>query len=473
MKKLFSLGLALSILVTPLQALDISAYGDVDTIMEDNALSDVATRYSAVQLSFFPEYATRLGFNTAEDRLDRRDNERDAQALRALKLVQEGLNKINRKQLSEPKRTEYDMLQNMIEYDLYNLNRNRNMQDPLLYSSVFDALYDLRMKQINYTDVQKRDLAARLAMLPDVAHQAQNNLSTPPSFLSQIAMEKAYYAYLSFDEMEQYLVAQVSDDTAKAQLKRLTKESKTAIKDLFDLFKKTAQENTDKDFRLGSKKYETILKNRYSINQSESAMSKYLQKNLRAAQQELLYAINRFPVVEETVVVTEESTPAATTATEEVEVVSAPEEMVSGETAQNAETAAAENTSQKQAEPEKQAAKPQPKKPSAKKVKKPTTATAIDFYPIADRVTANVPQQQQNFISAFSTEATKLNQMFTREDILPMASASFKIRQMPAYYAYFKAYMFLPPFGTQTNPSHDLFLRLPAGSEETKAAMIA
>ena len=91
MKKLFSLGLALSILVTPLQALDISAYGDVDTIMEDNALSDVATRYSAVQLSFFPEYATRLGFNTAEDRLDRRDNERDAQALRALKLVQEGL----------------------------------------------------------------------------------------------------------------------------------------------------------------------------------------------------------------------------------------------------------------------------------------------------------------------------------------------------------------------------------------------
>ena len=43
---------------------------------------------------------------------------------------------------------------------------------------------------------------------------------------------------------------------------------------------------------------------------------------------------------------------------------------------------------------------------------------------------------------------------------------------MPDYYAYTRAYMFLPPFGTQTNPTNDLFLRLPSGNELTKQEML-
>ena len=442
MKKLLCTLISLSLFSVPnAQTLGSAGYGNIDTIMEDNALTDVANRYSAVQLSYFPEYATRLGFESANNRLDDRSEERNAQALRALHLVQDNFKQLHRKSLSEPKKTEYDMLQSMITLNIYDLNRYRLANDPLLYAEVFNALYDLRVKTIHFQDLQDRALLARLNALPKVAKQAEKNLTSVPSFAAQLAMEQAYYAYLSFDSIGQYLQGRAQDDVSRAQTRTDMSNAKKAVKDLFDLFKKLAQENTDRDFRLGEKPYEMVLQHKYFIDMKTKPLTKYLTKNFTVAQQNLAKAIETFAIPLDN----------------DSEDMVVQDIQVPGEEVQEGVTVTAVE------QPEQ---KPQPKD---KKSKLPAV-TAADFYPLAQRLMQNV--KEDNYISLLSTEASNLNKLFVQEEIFPASAASFKIREMPAFYTYTHAYLFMPPFGTQTNPSNDLLVRLPSGNELTKQEML-
>ncbi len=439
MNKLLCALLSFSLWAAPaLQALDLGDFDNIDAIMEDNALTETANRYSAMQLSYFPETATRLGFESADGQLDQRNTERDAQALRAYKIVEETLKEVRRKNLSEPKKTDYDILQARLAMDKWELNSDRNASNPLHYSQVFDAIYDLTIKNLTYRDLQDRDLAARIYALPKVAEQAEKNLSAPPSFLSQLAMEQAYYAYLSFDEVAQYLIARAQDDVSRAQTRSDALEAKKAIKNMFELFKRLAQENQEQDFRLGEKDFAFLLKNRYFIDQKFRPMEKYLTKNLVAAQQQLAKALEMFtlPVQQEEMVV------------EEIQVPG--EETADAVTVTPLEPAPA---------------------PKAKKSKKQEpTINAAQFYAIAHRIVHDV--KNQDFLQSLSNEAGNLAKFFAQDDTLPMSGVDFHLRPMPSYYAYFNAYRFMPPFGTQSDPKNDFLLRLPAGNEITKQEML-
>ncbi len=443
MKKFFCVLLSVSLFsISSAQTLDMAALGNIDTIMEDNALTDAANRYSAVQLSYFPEYATRLGFESANNKLDNRDDQRDAQALRALHIVQDSLKQLRYKSLSEQKKTEYEILKGRLLLDIYNANRNRPSNDPLFYSNVFDALYDLRLKTLTYQDLQDRDLHSRILMLPRVASQAERNMTAAPSFLTQLAMEQAYYAYLSFDIFSQYLLSRAQDEVSVAQTRADTRAAKAAVKDLFDLFKKLATENTDRDFRLGEKAYGMILENKYFIPQPNRAMAKFLTKNFATAQQNLAKAIEAFAIpadlLQEDMVVQDIQVPGEESS--EAVTVTSIEQPV------------------------------QTPKKKVKKSKHQPTVTAADFYPLAQRLQQNV--KEQNFISVLSGEASNLNKLLVQDGTFPLSNVSFKIREMPAYYTYAHAYLFMPPFGTQGNPSEDLFLRLPSGNDLVKQEML-
>jgi len=443
MKKIICALLSLSLFSSPsAQVLDFAGFDNIDTIMEDNSFTDTANRYSAVQLSYFPEKATRLGFESADNKLDSRDEERDARALRALHIVQDSFKQLNRKKLSEPKKTEYDMLQSMLATDIYNANHNRPANDPLFYSNVFDALYDLRMKDLTYQDLQDRDLSARFAALPNVFKQAENNLISASSFMAQLAMEQAYYAYLTFDVIPQYLLSRSPDDVTTSQIKADARAAKVAVKGMFDLFKKLAQDNVNSDFRLGERSYEQVLKNRYFIDQNFSKMSRFLNKNFAIAQRNLIKAIEGFALPADLM-------PEEMTVMEELQVP--------GEEAKEGVTVAGIQ-------------QPTKAKKKNKKDKNVPVVSAEDFYPLAQRLTQNV--QSQNFISALSTEAINLNKTLIQDETLPIANASFKIRELPAYYAYTKPYMFVPPFGTQTDQEVDFFVRLPSGNELAKQEML-
>lgn len=456
MKKLLCALLSFSLFFSPaVQAADLSGFDNIDAIMEDNALTDVANRYGAVQLSFFPEYATRIGFESADGRLDQRDAERDAQALRAYGIVEESLDEINRKELSEAKKTDYDVLKGRLAVDQWNLRRNRTVQDPLLYSQVFDAVYDLTMKTLNFQDLQDRDMAARLRALPDTAAEAENNLSEPPAFLAQLAMEDAYYAYLAFDTVPNYLNSRAQDDVSRAQLRAEAKASKEAVRSMFELFKQLAQDTENQEFRLGEEDFTFLLENYYFIDEKPRKLEKRLIQNFRAAQENLAQALEMFalPVaVQEAETVVEQMQVPGEEAQEGVTV----SQLESEEVPAAAETAEA-------------AAAPQEAK-NKKKDKNAPLVLASDFYALSARLAKNV--NEQDFAPALEREAASLAKFFAQDDTLPTSDVEFSIYKMPDYYAYTRAYMFLPPFGTQTNPTNDLFLRLPSGNELTKQEML-
>lgn len=456
MKKLLCALLSFSLFFSPaVQAADLSGFDNIDAIMEDNALTDVANRYGAVQLSFFPEYATRIGFESADGRLDQRDAERDAQALRAYGIVEESLDEINRKELSEAKKTDYDVLKGRLAVDQWNLRRNRTVQDPLLYSQVFDAVYDLTMKTLNFQDLQDRDMAARLRALPDTAAEAENNLSEPPAFLAQLAMEDAYYAYLAFDTVPNYLNSRAQDDVSRAQLRAEAKASKEAVRSMFELFKQLAQDTENQEFRLGEEDFTFLLENYYFIDEKPRKLEKRLTQNFRAAQENLAQALEMFALP---VAVQE-----AETVVEQMQVPG--EEAQEGVTVsqlESEEVPAAEETAEA-------AAAPQEAK-NKKKDKNAPLVLASDFYALAARLAKNV--REQDFAPALEREAASLAKFFAQDDTLPTSDVEFSIYKMPDYYAYTRAYMFLPPFGTQTNPTNDLFLRLPSGNELTKQEML-
>ena len=456
MKKLLCALLSFSLFFSPaVQAADLSGFDNIDAIMEDNALTDVANRYGAVQLSFFPEYATRIGFESADGRLDQRDAERDAQALRAYGIVEESLDEINRKELSEAKKTDYDVLKGRLAVDQWNLRRNRTVQDPLLYSQVFDAVYDLTMKTLNFQDLQDRDMAARLRALPNTAAEAENNLSEPPAFLAQLAMEDAYYAYLAFDTVPNYLNSRAQDDVSRAQLRAEAKASKEAVRSMFELFKQLAQDTENQEFRLGEEDFTFLLENYYFIDEKPRKLEKRLTQNFRAAQENLAQALEMFalPVaVQEAETVVEQMQVPGEEAQEGVTV----SQLESGEVPAAEETAEA-------------AAAPQEAK-NKKKDKNAPLVLASDFYALSARLAKNV--NEQDFAPALEREAASLAKFFAQDDTLPTSDVEFSIYKMPDYYAYTRAYMFLPPFGTQTNPTNDLFLRLPSGNELTKQEML-
>lgn len=423
------------------QGLSFESLGDIDSIMEDNALTEIINRYSATQLSFFPEQATRLGFDSANNKLDLRTPERDSQALRALRIVQEGLNQIDRKKLSEPKKTEYDTLQARLQWEIKQIAQNRTAWDPILYAQVFDSLQDLRIKNLTYRDLQDRDLTERVHYLPNVSEQAQKNLISPASFLAQIAMEKAYYAYLTFDEISQYLLSRAQDDVSRNQIRTDSRNAKQAIKAMFDLFKRLAQENTEQDFRLGDKNYEDKLQNYYFIHQKPKAITKFLAKNFQTAQQNLTKALAAFDLP-----------PANTTEEVVLENIQVPD----GESADAVTVSAIDQPEQLPT-----ADAQQPEAP---------VSLGAKFYAISKLITGEVANQ--NFITALATETKTLSQAFAQDFVLPVSNGTFTVKEMPTYYSYFYPYLFVPPFGTQTNPSYDMFVRLPAGNELTKQEIL-
>lgn len=460
MKKLLCVLLSALLFLSPAaEAASFSGFDNIDAIMEDNALTEVSNRYSAMQLSFFPEYATRIGFESADNKLDRRDAERDAQALRALAIVEESLGEVRQKNLSEPKQTDYDVLQGRLAMDRWNLERNRTALDPLLYSQAFSSVYDLTMKTLNYQDLQDRDLAARMRALTGVAEQAQENLTTPPAFLTQLAMEDAYYAYLAFDAVPQYLTARAQDDVSRAQLRTDARASKEAVRKMFELFKSLAQENAQQDFRLGEEDYEFLLKNYYFIDQKPKKLGKMLTENFRTAQANLAKALEMFALP----VAAQE----AQTVMENIQVPG--EEATEGVTVSSIDAANGEAV-----EPVANAEEAQPAQPEKKNKKKDKNAPLVradEFYSVTQRLLMN-NIREQDFIKTLSEEATNLAKFFAQDDTLPTSDVDFVIYKMPDYYAYTRAYMFLPPFGTQTNPTNDLFLRLPSGNELTKQEML-
>ena len=408
-------------------------FGNIDFLLTDNALDDAANRYASVTLTSEPERAGRLGFTSANAKLNDRSPRAQAAQLAALRTVRNALDEISAKQLSPSKRADLTLLKESMDDDIFALQQHRAESDPLYYAEALDAVYDVVLKPVSSPRRQRADLTARLNDLKNVADQAEKNLANPSAFLARLAMEKTYYAYISFDELVNILVQDAEDDIAAAQIKNQANEAKRSIKKMFDLFKEQSQQESAADFRLGKEAYAEILKNHYQTTESLAKLEKRFAQDFLSAQKQLAKTLEPF-----------------------AQNVSANEDEVTVIDGLNNQPIV-----------EEQKKEPAKKEKKAKKGKF-VPPTAQDFYTVAKRITQ--APEQTDLPALLTQEANQLAALLTDNGLLPAGQVAFTVKPLPQYYAYTQSDLFLPPFGN--NARSDFFIRLPFGNRRAQAEQL-
>lgn len=417
--------------VTPaLTAQSEMELGDINAILEDNSLREATTRFASVLAYFFPEEASRLGVTAGNAKLNDRSAESEEQALQALHAVQENLKQVNPNRLSENKRVEYMLLANAINSHIWDLQQNRLAHNPLYYTQALDALYDLTL--IPTTDPRKRrkDLLARMALLPAVTAQAQQNLTDVSPQLARLAMEKTYYAYLSFDDIAKNITtgSPLSNDEREiAKQDNDIRRAKAAVKQLFDLFKQLSsqQENAEQDFRLGKETYAGLLQARYQINTPLAELDKHLSRQFDQAQHRLFERLLPFQLSAEE---------------EEITVVEDLNEI-----------------------PQTKPAEKPAKKTKSKNNKPPyVPPTANQFYAVASQLVS--PFSVETVRDDFAKQAATLTSRLLQQKLVPQ-SVTLKINPLPQYFAYQQEFVLLPAYNI-------FFLRLPFGNQLAKQQLL-
>ena len=422
-----TLGL-LGVTTTVCPAQSVYSPGNINSILEDNSLRDATTRYVSVYSFFFPEEASRLGFTSDRMALNDRTPETDAQALQAIEAVRNSLNEISKERLSPSKIPDYDLLKNALDNTIWILNQNRLARDPLYYTQGLDAVYDLLLFDQPDKRQEHRDFLGRVSALPKLAQQARQNLTDTSPQAARLAMEKAYYAYLSFDEIAKRLSAgaNLTVDYSSENTDKVIHDAKAAIKSMFDWFKALSQqEDMLLDFRLGKKPYYTWLNVHYHISDKPEVLEKKINRHFEDAQKDLWLALRPFEL------------------SADMEEVTMVEDL--NELPQNASYVASGKN-----------------KADSKASKQPkpvyTPPMANQFYALAGQLQS--PFTLNNLLDDLTKQASAFGARLVRAKVIP-ATMSFSATPMPAYFAYQNLYLQIPALRT-------LFVRLPSGNQLAK-----
>jgi len=395
---------------------------NVDAILEENALREVFTRYTSMLVFFQPEEASRLGFNAGNARLNDRSASTDTQLLQALENVRTGLQAINAKHLSPAKRVEYHLLQDRVERNMWTLQQNRLAQDPLYYAQALDAVYDLLLPTQESPRKQRMDLLGRLEALPQVYEQAQQNLTAVSPRLAQLAMEKAYYAYLSFDQIRQRLTngGELTNDTRDSiAIDGALSKAQKSINDLFELFKRLSKQSIEPASALGAKAYAQKLQDYYQLDTKLTQLEASLNERWDEAQHQLFEALRPF-------------------------VLSADESEVTIVDDLNL--------------------RPQEKLPEekTKNTLEYTPPTANQFYAVAGQLVS--PYQLDHLLAQFTQQANAQNAALLGQKTLTQA-IPLQIQELTPYFSYQQAFLSYPAFPA-------FLIRTPQGNELAKTQML-
>ena len=410
-------GILLSFPVVSQAQVDFSS-GNVDVLLEENALREAFTRYTSILVFFQPEEASRLGFSAANNRLNDRALQSDMQILQALESLRKTMDGIDPKNLSASKRIEYHLLQDTLHRHIWTLQQNRLTQDPLYYAQALDALYDVLALPTSSAQQQRADLLARLEALSTVSEQARKNLSLVSPRLAQLAMEKAYYAYLSFDTIKEHVTnkGELTTDTRDTvKIENALTKAKASISNLFELFKNLSKDSLALTTTISPKDYAQKLNDYYQITQKTDQVAAELNTRWDEAQHQLFEALRPF------------------------ELSADEEEMV-----------IVEDLNQR----------PQEKLP-AKKDK--TTLeyvppTANQFYAVAGQLVSSFTSE--NLLEQFAAQTNAQSAALLKQNTL-VGPVPVKIQSLLPYFAYQKKFLTYPAFSA-------FWLRVPTGNELAK-----
>lgn len=154
------------------------AVGTADASEADAAFDSLANRYISSLPRLSPVMATMTGDHSADDRLDHVDAAARAKQIALYESYREALAEIDRESLSRASQVDFELLQNEVESQLWQI---RTLQEwawnPLVYiNTAGNAIYDLVARDFAPLEERLSNAAARLEQLPRFFEQSRGEL---------------------------------------------------------------------------------------------------------------------------------------------------------------------------------------------------------------------------------------------------------------------------------------------------------
>jgi len=252
---------------------------------EDLKFERFAKGYIEQLLERNPEWATSLG----DHRFDQRMNDYSLAGMRAELKAQlearESVRKIDPARLSMTNQIDSKILNNNIEFMIFQLETLHEYEWDTQYYSIGKAIYSLTSREFAPLKDRLQSVSARLKQIPAVLEAAKTNLKNPPRIFTETAiLQNKGNISLIRDELNR-LLDQVPE--LKAGFDPIQKEAIGALEAYGNWLEKDLLPQSNGDFRLGEDKFRKKLRFTLESDQTLEELMQEAQQELSTAQDAL------------------------------------------------------------------------------------------------------------------------------------------------------------------------------------------
>lgn len=268
--------------------------------LENSRLREIFERYIATILMYDPERATELGIHDSDHLLTKRSPENFNEELKSLTKIRQDLKLIDRETLYPYLKVDANLLDSMLEVDIYNLsNLNILAKYPQYYLKPLEVIYKLMNKETGNYNLKATNSIKRLKLFPDNLLQAERNISHPPKIWTEYAIDIAQKAKENIPEFFVLFKDYVKfDPTTKADLDKTMDKVKYALDKFIEYLKTDVMRKADGDPAVGEFTYGFYLERWHGLDMTTSSAWRYVKKNFKEKMKDLeKEAENLNPVV--------------------------------------------------------------------------------------------------------------------------------------------------------------------------------
>jgi uncharacterized protein (DUF885 family) len=251
---------------------------------EDEKFEATANAYIEQYLQTNPEEATNLGDHRFDASLADYSPDAFAKERAAARDFREKLAQIDRTKLTEANPVDSQILQDAIDYELFQLDELKEWQsDPLVYNqSLANSLYLLVARDFAPAPDRIANLKKRMAAIPTVIAQAKANLQNPPEIDTQVAIDQTQGAISLVREGLAPLLDQAPE--LKKEIAPLQEKTASALESYKAWLEKDLLPRSHGDFRLGETKFRKKLHFALASDMPMEEVMKRAEADLKATQ---------------------------------------------------------------------------------------------------------------------------------------------------------------------------------------------
>jgi uncharacterized protein (DUF885 family) len=225
------------------------------------AFDNLVDRYFDSYFKFHPTDATDAGFHQYDKQLENVSQQAIHAEISDLKVIQSEFGQMQRSDLSELTRGDFDYLENTVKARLLDLETVQPWRkDPDFYThAVSRSIFLLMKRRFAPPEDRLRSLIAREKQIPEVLQSARQNLSNPPRVFTEVALEQLPDTIEFFRKDVPAAFSEVTDSQLLKQFTAANQGAVTALTSYATFLHEKVLPASTGDFRIGAENFRKKL----------------------------------------------------------------------------------------------------------------------------------------------------------------------------------------------------------------------